>query len=89
MRFPTPTPLLRTCFALFAVAGAWSQPAPPLATPSQKRDGPLTRSNFTAKGLHREDDLTDLFVGNFADVTFDRTSPLRFYPCSSVFICGQ
>ena len=41
---------------------------------TQKRDGPLTRSSFTAKGLQREDDLTDLFVGNFADVTFDRGS---------------
>ena len=62
--------LSRTCFALFAVAGAWAQPAPP----SQKGDGPLTRGSFTAKGLHREDDLTDLFVGNFAAVTFDRGS---------------
>ena len=65
--------LLRTCFALFAVAGAWAQQTRP-AKPSQKGDGPLTRSSFTAKGLHREDDLTDLFVGNFADVTFDRGS---------------
>ena len=60
-------------FALFVVAGAWAQPAPP-ATPPQKGDGPLTRSSFSAKGLHREDDLTDFFVGNFADVTLDRGS---------------
>jgi hypothetical protein len=65
--------LLRTCFALFLVAKAWAQPAPQ-AKPSQKGDAPITRSSFTAKGLHREDDLTDLFVGNFADVTFDRGS---------------
>jgi hypothetical protein len=65
--------LLRTCFALFIVAKAWAQPAPQ-AKPSQKGDAPLRRSSFTAKGLHREDDLTDLFVGNFADVTFDRGS---------------
>jgi hypothetical protein len=40
----------------------------------QKSDGPLTRSSFSARGLSHEDDLTDLFVGNFADVTFDRGS---------------
>ena len=65
--------LLRTCFALFILANAWAQPAPQ-AKPSQKGDAPLTRSSFTAKGLHREDDLNDLFVGNFAGVTFDRGS---------------
>jgi hypothetical protein len=65
--------LLRTCFALLVVAGAWAQQPRP-ATPPQKGDGPLTRSSFTAKGLQREDDLNDLFIGNFADVTFDRGS---------------
>ena len=65
--------LLRTSFALFVVAGAWAQQTRP-ATPPQKGDGPLTRSSFTAKGLQREDDLNDLFTGNFADVTFDRGS---------------
>ena len=65
--------LLRTCLALFVVAGAWAQQTPP-AKPPQKRDAPLTRSSFSAKGLHHEDDLTDFFVGNFADVPFDRGS---------------
>ena len=66
--------LLRTCFALFIVAAkAWAQPAPQ-TQPSQRGDAPLTRSSFTAKGLHREEDLTGLFTGNFADVTFDRGS---------------
>ena len=53
--------LLRTGLALFVVAGAWA-------------DDPLTRSSFSAKGLQHEDDLTDFFVGNFADVAFDRGS---------------
>jgi hypothetical protein len=74
MRFSTPTPLLsRTCLALFVVAGAWAQQTQP-AKPPQKRDDPLTRSSFSAKGLHHEDYLTDFFVGNFADVPFDRGS---------------
>jgi hypothetical protein len=65
--------LLRTCFALFVVAGAWAQQTHP-ANPPQKRDGALTRSSFSAKGLHHEEDLTDFFVGNFADLPFDRGS---------------
>jgi hypothetical protein len=65
--------LLRTCFALFVVAGAWAQQTRPAKAP-QKRDEPLTRSSFSAKGLQHEDDLTDFFVGNFADVPFDRGS---------------
>jgi hypothetical protein len=74
MRFSTPAPLLsRTCFALFAVAGACAPQTRP-AAPPQKGDGPLTRGSFTAKGLNHEDDLTDLFAGNFAGVTFDRGS---------------
>jgi hypothetical protein len=74
MRLTPPTSLLFcTCFALSAVAGAWTQQTRP-ANPPQKRDAPLTRSSFTAKGLHYEDDLTDLFSGNFADVTLDRGS---------------
>jgi hypothetical protein len=63
--------LLRTFLALFVVAGAWAQQTRP-AKPPQKRDEPLTRSSFSAKGLDHEDDLTDFFVGNFADVPFDR-----------------
>lgn len=65
--------LLRTCFALFVVAGAWAQQTH-AAKPPHKRNDPLTRSSFSAKGLHHEDDLTDLFVGNFADLPFDRGS---------------
>ena len=65
--------LLRTFLALFVVAGAWAQQTRP-AKPPQKRDEPLTRSSFSAKGLDHEDDLTDFFVGNFADVPFDRGS---------------
>ncbi len=59
---------LRTCLALFVVAGAWAQQTPP-AKPPQKRDDPLTRTSFSAKGLQHEDDLTDFFVGNFADLS--------------------
>ncbi len=74
MRLSPPTSQLSwMCFALFAVAGAWAQQTRP-ANPPQKGDARLTRSSFTAKGLHYEDDLTDLFAGNFADVTFDRGS---------------
>ena len=49
-------------------AYAQSRPQPPPTQP------PLTRSSFSAKGLPHEDDLTGLFVGNFADVSFDRGS---------------
>jgi hypothetical protein len=63
--------LLRTCLTLFVVAGVWAQQTQP-AKPPQKRNDPLTRSSFSAKGLHHEDDLTDFFVGNFADLPFDR-----------------
>jgi len=65
--------LVRTCLGLFVVAGAWAQQTQP-AKESEKGDAPLTRSSFSAKGLTHEDDLTDLFVGNFADVAFDRGS---------------
>ena len=65
--------LVRTCLGLFVVAGAWAQQTQP-AKESEKGDAPLTRSSFYAKGLTHEDDLTDLFVGNFADVAFDRGS---------------
>jgi hypothetical protein len=65
--------LLRTFLALFVVAGTWAQQTRPAKSP-QKRDEPLTRSSFSAKGLDHEDDLTDFFVGNFADVPFDRGS---------------
>ena len=65
--------LLRTCLTLFVVAGAWAQQTRP-AKPPQKRDEPLTRSSFSAKGLDHEDDLTDFFVGNFADIAYDRGS---------------
>jgi hypothetical protein len=62
--------LLRTCLALLVAAGAWAQPPNPTAN----RNSPPTRGSFTAKGLKREQDLTDLFVGNFADVSVDRGS---------------
>lgn len=65
--------LLRTCLALFVVTGAWAQQTRP-ANPAPKRDSPPARSSFTAKGLKHEQDLTDLFVGNFADLSFDRGS---------------
>ena len=65
--------LLRTCLALFVVIGAWAQQTRP-ANPAPKRNSPPARSSFTAKGLNHEQDLTDLFVGNFADLSFDRGS---------------
>ena len=65
--------LLRTCLALLVVTGAWAQQTRP-ANPAPKRDYPPARSSFTAKGLNHEQDLTDLFVGNFADLSFDRGS---------------
>lgn len=65
--------LVRTCLALFVVAGAWAQRTPP-PNPAPNRDSPPARSSFTAKGLKREQDLTDLFVGDFADVSVDRGS---------------
>lgn len=58
--------------SLSFVAGAWAQV--PKATPAQKGDGPLTRASFTAKGLNEEEDLTDLFTGNFGGLSFDRGS---------------
>jgi hypothetical protein len=66
--------LLRACLALFLVSGAWAQQTRPAKAP-QKRDEPLTRSSFSANGLQHEDDLTDFFIGNFANIPFDRGSP--------------
>ncbi len=62
--------LLRTCLALCVVTGAWAQQTRP-ADPAPKRDSAPARSSFTAKGLNHEQDLTDLFVGNFGDLSFD------------------
>ena len=63
-----------TLCALLAIlsCGAYAQPQQrPTQPPPQQ---PLTRSSFTAKGLNHEDDLTDLFVGNFGGVSFNRGS---------------
>jgi len=65
--------LLRTCLALLVAVGAWAQQTRP-PNPTPNRNSPPTHSSFTAKGLNHEQDLTDLFVGNFADVSFDRGS---------------
>jgi len=64
---------LRACFVLFLVSGAWAQQSHQ-ASASQKKDDSLTRSSFSAKGLRHEEDLTDLFIGNFSDISFDRGS---------------
>lgn len=63
--------LLRSCFVLFVVPGAWAQQGHP-ATAPQKGDAPLTRSSFSASGLHNERTLTNFFIGNFVDIPFDR-----------------
>jgi len=60
------------CCIGVAVA-AWAQQTRP-PNPTANRNSPPTRGSFTAKGLKREQDLTDLFVGNFADVSVDRGS---------------
>jgi hypothetical protein len=67
--------LFSTCVALLFVAGASAQQSHP-AKPHQNPSAPVTPSSFSAKGLHHEEDLTDFFTGNFADVQFDRGSPL-------------
>ena len=65
--------LLRTFLALLVVTGtAAPQPCP--AKSPEKQDAPLTISSFSASGLQHEDDLTNFFVGNFADVPYDRGS---------------
>ena len=55
------------------VTGAWAQQTRP-TNPAPNRNAPPTRSSFTAKGLKSEQDLTDFFVGNFADIPYDRGS---------------
>jgi hypothetical protein len=50
------------CSMLLVLSGAWAQqPA-----------APLTRSSFSASGLRNEKVLTDLFIGNFVDIPFNR-----------------
>jgi len=50
------------CSMLLVLCGAWAQqPA-----------APLTRSSFSASGLRNEKVLTDLFIGNFVDIPFNR-----------------
>src|SRR5438477_12489487 len=60
----------RICSMLLVGCGAWAQQ--PAAKTPQKADAPLTRSSFSASGLHNEKVLTDLFIGDFVDIPFNR-----------------
>jgi hypothetical protein len=55
---------------LLVGCGAWAQQ--PAAKAPQKADAPLTRSSFSASGLHNEKVLTNLFIGDFVDIPFNR-----------------
>jgi hypothetical protein len=67
--------LLQSCFVLLVVPVAWAQQSRPAGAP-EKRDVPLTRSSFSASGLHYEDTLTSFFAGNFMDIPFNRENML-------------
>jgi hypothetical protein len=60
----------RICSMLLVGCGAWAQQ--PAAKTPPKADAPLTLSSFSASGLHNERVLTNLFIGNFADIPFSR-----------------
>ena len=56
----------RVVSMLLVGCGAWAQQ--PAAKTPQKGDAPLTRSSFSASGLHNEKVLTDLFIGDFGNM---------------------
>jgi hypothetical protein len=60
----------RVCSVLLVGCGAWAQQ--PAAKAPQRADTPLTRNSFSASGLHNEQILTNLFIGDFADIPFGR-----------------
>jgi hypothetical protein len=63
--------LLPICISLVILPAAWAQQIRPAAQAADARAA-LTRSNFSANGLHNEKTLTDLYAGNFVDIPFDR-----------------
>ena len=62
--------LLQSCLLLVILPAAWAQQNRPAA--AKPANGPLTRSSFSANGLHNEKTLTDLYTGNFVGIPFDR-----------------
>lgn len=72
-----PMRLLLICFLLFSLPEARAQQSTP-ATPSAAKpaNGNLTRASFSASGLKNEKLLTDLYAGNFVDISLERQDVL-------------
>jgi len=63
--------LVLVCFVLFAALQGLAQQGG-----SQQNTGGLTSASFSASGLHNEALLTNLYIGNFKGIEFDRTNVL-------------
>ena len=63
--------LVLVCFVLFAVLQGLAQQGG-----SQQNAVGLTSASFSASGLHNEALLTNLYIGNFKGIDFDRTNVL-------------
>jgi hypothetical protein len=63
--------LVLLCFVLFTVLQGLAQQGG-----SQQNAGGLTSASFSASGLHNEALLTNLYIGNFKGIDFDRTNVL-------------
>ena len=63
--------LLLVCFVLFVPLQGLAQ----RGSSQQNADG-LTSASFSASGLHNEALLTNLYIGNFKGIDFDRTNVL-------------
>jgi hypothetical protein len=68
--------LVHVCLLLWLAVACSAQPSRPAAkapTPQpQRAEGQLTPASFSARGLHHEKDLTNLFQGEFVNIPFDR-----------------
>jgi hypothetical protein len=63
--------LVLVCFVLFVALRGLAQQGG-----SQQDAGGLTSASFSASGLHNEALLTNLYIGNFKGIDFDRTNVL-------------
>ena len=63
--------LVLVCFVLFVALQGLAQQGS-----SQQNAGGLTSASFSVSGLHNEALLTNLYIGNFKGIDFDRTNVL-------------
>ena len=67
-----PMRLVLICLLLFSPHVARAQQSPPAPQAAKPATGILTRASFSASGLTNEKLLTNLYAGNFVDITLER-----------------